>query len=49
VMIAYLGRLKKSPEIQLALNTETEGRGNGYRKFVEVSRENPVSKFAAKP
>jgi CHAD domain-containing protein len=49
VMIAYLGRLKKSPEIQLALNTETEGRGNSYRKFVEVSRENPVSKFAAKP
>ena len=49
VMIAYLGRLKKSPEIQLALNTETEGRGNSYRKFVEVSRENPVSRFAAKP
>jgi CHAD domain-containing protein len=49
VMIAYLRELKKSPEIQLALNTETEGRGNSYRKFVEVSRENPVSRFAAKP
>ena len=49
VMIAYLGRLKKSPEIQLALNTETEGRGNSYRKFVEISRENPVSRLAAKP
>jgi CHAD domain-containing protein len=48
VMIAYLRGLKKSPEMQLALNTETEGRGNSYRKFVEVSRENPVSKFAAK-
>lgn len=48
VMIAYLQGLKKSPEIQLALNTEIEGRGNSYRKFVEVSRENPVSRFAAK-
>jgi CHAD domain-containing protein len=48
VMIAYLRGLKRSPEIQLALNTETEGRGNNYRKFVEVSRENPVSRFAAK-
>jgi CHAD domain-containing protein len=47
VMIAYLRGLKKSPEIQLALNTETEGRGNSYRRFVEVSRENPVSRFAA--
>jgi CHAD domain-containing protein len=49
VMIAYLRGVKKSPEIQFALNTETEGRGNSYRKFVEVSRENLVSRFAAKP
>jgi len=49
VMIAHLRRLNKSPEIQLALNTETESRNNSYRKFVEASRENPVSRFAAKP
>ena len=46
VMIAYLRGLNKSPEIQLALNTETESRNNNYRKFVEASRENPVSRFA---
>jgi hypothetical protein len=33
----------------LALNTEVENRNKSYRKFVEVSRENPVSRFAAKP
>ncbi|HEV2119095.1 MAG TPA: CHAD domain-containing protein [Candidatus Bathyarchaeia archaeon] len=49
VMITYLRGLSKSPEIQSALNTEVEGRNNGYRKFVEASRENPVSRFAAKP
>lgn len=48
VMIEYLQELRKSPEILVALNTETEGRGNSYRKFVEASRENPVSPFAAK-
>lgn len=48
VMIAYLRGLKKSPEIQLALNTEIEGRDNSYRKFLEASRENPVYRFAAK-
>src|SRR5206468_12066755 len=49
VMIAYLRGLNKSPEIQLALNTEAESRNNSYRRFVEASRENPVSRFAAKP
>ena len=49
VMIAYLRELKKSPEILSALNTETESRNNSYRKFVEASRENPISRFAAKP
>jgi CHAD domain-containing protein len=49
VMIGYLRGLNKSPEIQSALNTETESRNNSYRKFVEASRENPVSRFAAKP
>jgi CHAD domain-containing protein len=49
VMIAYLRGLKKSSEIQLALNTETESRNNSYRKFVEASRENPVSRYSAKP
>jgi CHAD domain-containing protein len=48
VMITYLGGLKRSPEILSALNTEIESRNNSYRKFVEVSRENPVSRFAAK-
>ncbi len=49
VMIAYLRGLDKSSEIQFALNTEIESRSNSYRKFVEASRENPVSRFAAKP
>ena len=49
VMIEYLQGLRKSPEIQIALNNEIENRGKAYRKFVEVSRENPVSRFAAKP
>jgi CHAD domain-containing protein len=49
VMIAYLRGLNKSSEIQFALNTEIESRSNSYRKFVEASRENPVSRFAAKP
>ena len=49
VMIAYLRGLNKSPEIQLALNMETESRNDNYRKFVEASRENPVSRFAVKP
>jgi CHAD domain-containing protein len=48
VMIAYLRGLSKSPEIESALNTEIESRNNSYRKFVETSRENPVSSFAAK-
>ena len=49
VMIAYLQKLKKSPEILSALNTEIESRNNSYRRFVEASRENPVSRFAANP
>jgi CHAD domain-containing protein len=48
VMIAYLRGLKKSPEILAALNTEIESRSNSYRKFVEASRDNPVSRIAAK-
>jgi len=48
VMITYLGGLKRSPGILSALNAEIESRNNSYRKFVEVSRENPVSRFAAK-
>ena len=49
VMIAYLQGLKRSTELQVALNIEIENRNKNYRKFVEVSRENPVSRFAAKP
>ena len=49
VMIQYLQGLGKSAEIHLALNTEIENRNKNYRKFVEVSRENPVSGFAVKP
>jgi CHAD domain-containing protein len=48
VMIEYLRGLRKSAEIQLSLNTEVENRNKSYRKFVEVSRENPVSRFATK-
>jgi CHAD domain-containing protein len=49
VMIEYLKGLKKSPEIQLTLNTEIENRSKNYQKFVEASRENPISRFAPKP
>jgi len=49
VMIEYLQGLKRSTELQVALNIEIENRYKNYRKFVEVSRENPVSRFAAKP
>ncbi len=49
VMIEYLRGVRKSAEIQVALNTEVENRNKSYRKFVEVSRENPVSRFATKP
>jgi hypothetical protein len=49
VMIEYLRGLRRSAEIQVAVNTEVENRNESYRKFVEVSRENPVSRFAAKP
>ena len=49
VMIEYLRGLRKSAEIQVALNTEIENRSKNYRKFVEVSGENPVSRFVAKP
>jgi len=49
VMIQYLQGLRRSAEIQLALNTEIENRNKNYRKFVEVSGENPVSRFAVKP
>ena len=47
VMITHLRGLKQSPEILSALNTEIESRNNSYRKFVETSRENPTSRFAA--
>ncbi len=47
VMIEYLQGPRKSAEIQVALNTEIENRNKNYRKFVEVSRENPVARFAA--
>ena len=46
VMIDYLQGLRKSPEIQVALNTEIENRTKSYRKFVEASGENPVSRLA---
>jgi CHAD domain-containing protein len=49
VMIEYLQGLRGSTELQVALNIEIENRNKNYRKFVEVSRENPVSRFAAKP
>jgi len=49
VMIAYLQGLRRSAEIQLALNIEIENRNKNYRKFVEVSRQNPVSRIASKP
>ena len=49
VMIDYLREIRKSPEIQIALNTEIENRNKAYRKFVEVSSENPISRIAAKP
>jgi len=49
VMIAHLQGLRRSAEIQLALNIEIENRNKNYRKFVEVSRENPVSRIASKP
>jgi CHAD domain-containing protein len=49
VMIAYLQGLRRSAEIQVALNIEIENRNKNYRKFVEVSRENPVSRIASKP
>jgi hypothetical protein len=48
-MIEYLQGLKRSTELQVALNIEIENRNKNYRKFVEVSGENPVSRFAAKP
>lgn len=48
VMISYLRGMKSSPEIQSALDRETESRNSSYRKFVEVSRDNPVSRFAVK-
>jgi CHAD domain-containing protein len=49
VMIEYLQGLRRSPETQVALNTEIENRNKNYRKFVEVSGENPISRLAAKP
>ena len=49
VMIEYLQGLRKMPEIQIAQNSEIENRTKSYRKFVEASRENPVSRFATKP
>jgi CHAD domain-containing protein len=49
VMIAYVQGLRRSAEIQLALNIEIENRNKNYRKFVEVSRENPVLRIASKP
>jgi CHAD domain-containing protein len=46
VMIEYLTRLRESPEIRLALNMEVENREKNYLKFVEASRDNPVSVLA---
>ena len=47
VMIEYLQGLRKTPEFLAALNTEIENRSNNYRKFVDVSRENPVARIAS--
>jgi CHAD domain-containing protein len=49
VMIGYLQGLRRSAEILVALNVEIENRNKNYREFVEVSRENPVSRIASKP
>jgi CHAD domain-containing protein len=49
VMIEYLQGLRRSAEILVALNIEIENRSKNYRKFVEVSRENPVLRIASKP
>ena len=49
VMIAYLQGLRRSAEILVSLNIEIENRNKNYRKFVEVSRENPVLRIASKP
>lgn len=46
VMIEYLTRLKESPEIRLARNTEVEDRKRSYLKFVEASRDNPAAVLA---
>ncbi|HZY47895.1 MAG TPA: CHAD domain-containing protein [Candidatus Bathyarchaeia archaeon] len=46
VMIQYLRRVRRSPEVQLALNTETEKRSRSYQKFVELSRDNSISSLA---
>ena len=46
VMIEYLRQSGESPDIRLALNKEVENRRNSYLKFVEISRDNPVSRLA---
>lgn len=46
VMIEYLTRLRESPEVRLALNLEVENRKRSYLKFVEASRDSPVSVLA---
>jgi CHAD domain-containing protein len=46
VMIEYLTRLRESPQIRLALNIELENREKNYLKFVEASRDNPLSDLA---
>jgi CHAD domain-containing protein len=46
VMIGYLTGLRESPEIRLAINLEVENRRKSYLKFVEVSRDNPMSVLA---
>ena len=43
VMIDHLRQLKGSPDTRFALNTEIENRRKNYLRFVEVSRNNPVS------
>jgi len=43
VMIEYLKGLRKTAEIQEALNSERANRSKSYQKFVEVSRDNPIS------
>ena len=46
VMIEYLRQSGESSVVRLALNKEVENRQSSYLKFVEASRDNPVSRLA---